>query len=257
MPPVDPLRHVDDRLARAEEHLEPIKRHIVAYLNSAFDDVVGELKFDEEGASSTFVLRDAIFLPDPPLHTLIGEFLHNLRSALDHLVWQLVEQNGGKPNEHTSFPILKVAPTANRKGVTPRPHVAGGVSDDAAAIIECAQPYKWGTQFAEHPLWLLHELWSIDKHRHVAAKGMHLRSFSFPEGTPSFTFRVRVTSATEDGAEVALVPDDLAVDVDARSTVEIYLAEPRHGVNQPLWRTLKDARTAVLTIVTQAKDRCF
>lgn len=263
---IEPLRDVHDRLARAEEHLEPIKRHIIAYLNSAFDDVVGELKDDEEGGR-WLQLDNAMFLPDPRMHTLIGEFLHNLRSALDHLAWRLVEKGGGVPNEHTSFPILKVAPTANKKGITPPPTVIGGVSQKAMAVIECAQPYKWGARFAEHPLWLLHELWNIDKHRHVAARGLLIPGFSISqrlsfsnvlEGKSSgFTFRLRVTSATEEGAEVTLVPDDPTVDVDGHSTVEIYLAEPRHGSKQPLWRTLEDVRTAVLTVVTRAEARCF
>jgi len=264
MATIDPLRDVHDRVARAEEHLEPIKRHIIAYLNSAFDNVVGEFKEDEEG--TWLHLVDATFLPPPRMHTLIGEFLHNLRSALDHLAWRLVEQNGGKTTEDTRFPILWEPPPANKKGVAPPPHVSGGVSADALAIIECAQPYKWGVRFAEHPLWLLHGLWNIDKHRHVATKGMrigafsfrqHLQGIPFPGEGPGFTYRLSVTSVTEDGAKVRAVPDDPTVEVDDESTVEIYLAEPRHGANQPLWRTLEDVRTAVRTIATQAEARCF
>ncbi|HWY89805.1 MAG TPA: hypothetical protein VNY31_03965 [Solirubrobacteraceae bacterium] len=42
--------------------------------------------------------------PDPPPHlgVIVGDFLHDLRCVLDHLVWQLVLLNGRKPNDRTS-----------------------------------------------------------------------------------------------------------------------------------------------------------
>lgn len=33
-----------------------------------------------------------------------GDYVHNLRSALDHLAWQLVKVSGAKPGSWTSFP---------------------------------------------------------------------------------------------------------------------------------------------------------
>ena len=42
---------------------------------------------------------------------LIGEILHNLRSALDHLIWQLVILETGAPptTTKTAFPIFETA----------------------------------------------------------------------------------------------------------------------------------------------------
>jgi len=45
---------------------------------------------------------------DPSWSAIVGDCLHNLRSALDHLAYQLVRVSGGTPNIHTQFPI---APT--------------------------------------------------------------------------------------------------------------------------------------------------
>lgn len=42
---------------------------------------------------------------DPQWRLQIGEILFNLRSCLDHLAWQLVILDGGKPGEYTQFPI--------------------------------------------------------------------------------------------------------------------------------------------------------
>jgi hypothetical protein len=43
----------------------------------------------------------------PPLRlgVILGDMVHNLRSALDHLVWQAVLRNGGRPNRSHQFPI--------------------------------------------------------------------------------------------------------------------------------------------------------
>ena len=47
--------------------------------------------------------------PSPPVDWSIrvGEFAYNLRSSLDHLVWQLVESNGATPGTWTYFPVRK------------------------------------------------------------------------------------------------------------------------------------------------------
>ena len=36
---------------------------------------------------------------------ILGDLLHNLRSALDHLAWQLVVDGGGTPSQDTNFPV--------------------------------------------------------------------------------------------------------------------------------------------------------
>lgn len=45
--------------------------------------------------------------PTPPLHlgVIVGDFLHNLRCGLDHLVWQLVLLNGATATKSNQFPI--------------------------------------------------------------------------------------------------------------------------------------------------------
>jgi hypothetical protein len=53
-------------------------------------------------------LIKAHVLKEPPLSlsVLIGDCLYNLRSALDHLAWQLAIYNGNQPSSHTEFPIF-------------------------------------------------------------------------------------------------------------------------------------------------------
>ena len=37
----------------------------------------------------------------------VGEIAYNLRSALDHLVWQLVQSNGQHPDSYNESPIFR------------------------------------------------------------------------------------------------------------------------------------------------------
>jgi hypothetical protein len=91
--------------------------------------------------------------PDPRWGVRIGEFLHDLRSALDNLVWQLVLVNGKEPGDHNQFPIYtdperppgKPRNTA-LKGKIPRggtriEEMLFGVADPQAAVIKGLQPY--------------------------------------------------------------------------------------------------------------------
>lgn len=103
--------------------------------------------------------------PEPPLHlgVIVGDFLHNERCVLDHLVWQLVLLNGRKPNDRSQFPITN----------TPEGFAAAaesslrGVASDHLALIETFQPYHLDGNPAEHVLAVLRDLSNIDKHRFV------------------------------------------------------------------------------------------
>ena len=69
---------------------------------------------------------------DPKWTLLLGDCIHNLRSALDQLVYELVRANGGKPALRTHFPAH-----AEPGGV----RIPGGIADDALRLIEAVQPY--------------------------------------------------------------------------------------------------------------------
>jgi len=114
--------------------------------------------------------------PGVPLRwgAIIGEIVHDFRSALDQLVWQLVILNGGEPDTGHSFPFRRKEPREgfavatryrrrdSRKRIRHGPLF--GVSDEAVAIIERYQPYQGGNRVS---LTRLHCFWNVDKHRHL------------------------------------------------------------------------------------------
>lgn len=203
---VTELAAIFDRLGRAEEHLEVIKCSLLRHYEADEYFMTGEYRpnFDRPGG---ILVTDPTTTPeiDPRVNTLIGEHLHDLRSALDHLAWQLVLTARGTSTEDTKFPILEIAPPTNEQGQGGRPGVAGGVSSKAKTLIGSAQPYKWGARYREHTLWLLHKLWNIDKHRHVIAQGSFGR-YIFPAQPPTFRFTSKRDSTTPYGAKLLLGP---------------------------------------------------
>src|SRR5438093_1376013 len=98
---VHPLDGIRKKIERAEEHLATIRREIGRHKEKC--QVVAKKNHD----TNEVVLIAQFPDPDLMLSVIIGECLHNLRSALDHLVWALIENN---PPHHgipgvSQFPI--------------------------------------------------------------------------------------------------------------------------------------------------------
>jgi hypothetical protein len=105
----------------------------------------------------------------------LGDLANNARQALDHLVLQLALDSGSTPNkDRTQFPIFEVENDYLRKrGRNPshRDTMLAGVASRHRRLIDDAQPYKWGSNAADHPLAMLRSLTDRHKHReqHVGA----------------------------------------------------------------------------------------
>lgn len=102
--------------------------------------------------------------PPPHLGVIVGDFLHNLRCVLDHLVWQLVLLNGERPTRANKSPIVD---TPERFAEVADGSLRG-VAEKHRELVEIFQPYRVdGGNPAEHHLAVLRELSNIDKHRFV------------------------------------------------------------------------------------------
>lgn len=97
-------------------------------------------------------------IQDPPVEIglVAGDVIHNLRSALDHLAWQLVLANGQTPSVSTCFPIFDSA----ERFQTMDARKVRGMSQSAIDAIGATKPYKDGAD----ALWCLHKLDIADKH---------------------------------------------------------------------------------------------
>lgn len=123
--------------------------------------------------------------PSDPISLLVGDALHNLRSALDVLAFSLARSyTHPLPKDlatNSEFPIFGDEDGQGSSGVgrarfhettkhgdpTRRSGLAKirGWHPDAQTIVERFQPYHRGHDFRADALWVLHELDRINKHR--------------------------------------------------------------------------------------------
>ncbi len=113
--------------------------------------------------------------PSPEISLTLGDCLHDFRSALDHLMWQLVIATGGQPTANTQFPIFwSPLLFSSRAGKMTRP-----LKDQAALkFIETQQPFATTLDRVD-PLWYLHELSNRDKHQLLQVIALYIDNFPF------------------------------------------------------------------------------
>ena len=108
--------------------------------------------------------------PTEPVHYSIrvGEIAYNLRSSLDHLVWQLVQSNGQQPDSHNGFPIVR------HKSRYPNQAESklAGIDEGRRQLIHEFQPFNDNGGVGKHLL-MLNTICNIDKHRHLNVVATH------------------------------------------------------------------------------------
>jgi len=161
---VHPLEGVRPKLARAGQHIEHLNREFAVF----FWDKPYRFASHFDGDRETLSLRfELLTEPRAEWGVLLGETVHNLRSALDHLAWQLVDRNGGTTSRWIQFPIFKKESDyfGWRKPGRRRPDPFAGVCSQVVAGIEALQPYKRRNDPENHPLAILNGLSNHDKHK--------------------------------------------------------------------------------------------
>lgn len=159
------LRGTYLKLDRAREHATSLSASMTRATESAKHSIVISHQLSTRSKSVYTVVDPPRVDPMWPL--IIGDFLTNVRAALDHLAWQLARFGGGTQDRSTQFPILaKDKPLTSFSGVT-----------DATileALNEVQPAYSAATRnggLENHGLFLLNKLVNIDKHEtlHVVA----------------------------------------------------------------------------------------
>lgn len=165
-----------EKRRRAAEHFEALDQAIYEWLGEPGVDKApwtmrGE--FRPERREFAFVGR-MLQEPDEVLRwgAILGDAVHNIRSALDQLVWQLVLLNGNTPARANQFPICDtevdyLGDGGKRRGK--RHTCLQGVLGDHKKLIDKHQPYcdrPPGTSAtAIHPLSAVRDLSNTDKHQ--------------------------------------------------------------------------------------------
>ncbi len=150
------------KLERADEHLKRLEDDVLRWLGTQPYRFIYE--FNPE-SNEKIVRVEVIDAPPVKFGITIGDIVHNLRSALDNLAYELALAHTGDPlpreiAENSEFPIFSRPMTLGQ-----RERRIGGIHPEAQAIIEGLQPYNRENQPSPDPLWLLYNLSNVDKHR--------------------------------------------------------------------------------------------
>jgi len=191
--------------------------------------------------------------PDPFVvwPALIGDIVHNLRSALNHLAWQLVLSEGNSPGSWTEFPVFAdenvFGEKAGRK--------VRGIPADIVTYLEAIQPFHSpeGKERDGHPLWLIHELNRVDKHQVINVVASSLSANAF-EVLPHMKSRRSVPGRLVDNKVVAEIlthePVNSDHDFDFQVEVEIVFDQAPFA-DLPVLGTLELCFTTVYPLIVQ------
>jgi hypothetical protein len=195
------------KLDRASEHLESVKAQERLWAQGNPCRVWTE--FDIQSGYYR-IWAEALRPPPITLAPVIGDCLHNLRSALDNLAYELALAHKGERLSRSmandsAFPMFRTKSAFDDQG---KPMIRG-IRPEAKTIIEGLQPYYRGYQqdFSTSTLWWLRELSNSDKHRlpHLAVATVERITLFFSD--PSAADAVEFFWPTfEDRAVVARYP---------------------------------------------------
>lgn len=142
------------KIARASKHIAELDEAARAYLVSAPFAVERT-----EAPNGDFICRVRIRHHVPPeWSTIVGDAVHNLRSALDLLAWQLVEADGAAASQDTCFPVTRSGPREFRQLLR---RALKGAGPTAIRFVTRLKPFNGGNE----ALVRLHALDISDKHR--------------------------------------------------------------------------------------------
>jgi len=200
------LSGVRAKVIRAKHHFRDLNTAISAMFASQQNDSPPGHQYKSDRQELIITLEKGVKI-NPAVPLIIGDCIHNARSALDHLVGQLAVLNNA-PTESiskTSFPVC-LEPSEFERAVAKR--IAPFISPAALAEIEKLQPSATGNAGKDDVLWVLSQLDIIDKHRLLIVAVTKFRPISFTVTMRAGEHFIQkdITSdnwkRSEDGAEI-------------------------------------------------------
>jgi len=222
------LGGVRNKIGRAEKHFDEVNTAVEIALG-AEDNANLTPPYEYYPDRQELIISSPKPKPvDPSLPLAIGDCIHNLRSALDHLAFQLAVLNGkgAEAESKISFPVCL---TENEFTKFIKKKVAPFIDGQALAAIKELLPYQTGAVHEADILWVISQLDIIDKHRLLVVLTRHLRPTGFTLTTPSGDVFDQVLPETawksmEDGAEILRFDLSKALKTPGKMQVQLEMA---------------------------------
>lgn len=163
----DWIRPVDLKINRANQQIKELTKSISDWGSGSPVKAKLELR---ENRNGTKLIIEEILAPESleEFGIITGECVHNLRTALDNMVYALARLKTDPPQKHDkiSFPIYEDGKAFEKC----RKNTLSNLPYEAARLIELIQPFQRARDDVEgrpcdDPLILLRDLSNKDKHR--------------------------------------------------------------------------------------------
>jgi hypothetical protein len=148
------------KLAGAGVHLDALRAEVAAF--QAADPIGYDYSTTPSEAGALVYTVRAVVRAQPPVEwaAIIGDVLHNLRSALDHAVWAMADP--AERNDRAQYPIYDDEARYDRAAR----ELLSGVSPRRRELIRSEQPFHYPDDARpHHSLGVLARLSNDDKHR--------------------------------------------------------------------------------------------
>lgn len=236
MLPPKHLEGVVGKVVWAEEHLKTLDREVIDYLKRCRDSVQLPTKINSTRNTVRLTFEPAEE-PSLSISLILGDCVHNARSALDHL-WKRL---GGQGN----FPMFSLR-DGKDGWLAKRDARLDGIAEDAHALIDTLQPCNRVDDPSGYELTILNKLSNIDKHQaiHLTKPRSANTRFAFRQkGDCREVCTVTIPLVFHDRTEIVLtdVPEGLVkpgMDVNIKGTLFVSFKDAGPWGDEPVQQVL-------------------
>ena len=200
------------KIERAAHHLQVLTESVVEFRGRKTYTIepVGNLRDDlARHVEVEYVYSELEQFPDN-WSAILADLLNNLRSALDHAVWEVAVRNvGSEPANPTAicFPICATVEDFDRQCKRALGSLTAAQIERVRSVQPFSDPPPAGLSIEDHPLLMLHHLNRIDKHRtlHIVRRWAESFTVVFDPEPPDFSVHYPDIPELVDGAVLASV----------------------------------------------------
>jgi hypothetical protein len=241
----------DLKVKRAQKHIDDLKCAFDRFIETHPHTFVFGNDTDTNTRSVEVRFGEAI---PTEFSLILGDAIHNLRTALDHATWELIGIDGGTQDRQTAFPSRRTKieyETACHGIKTP--------CDDTKKFLIALAAYEGG---AGEILYALNRLDNADKHTVLTPVIGMARVGEIKVVQPNGETIMRMTncrfSMGPDGrSRLVREPGNgykVEIDQDSNVALDIFFGDIEFFKTLPLIETLMDLRYAVTNIIGQFKE---
>lgn len=220
------------KIQRANSHIAELQATVAELTSSDFYKLVMEAD-PRTGCNSLSYVPIKPVPQSIPL--IIGDTVHNLRAAFDHIASECIRANGGS-GKSVHFPFDEM-----RKNLISNVHLSAierALPGARRVILDEVKPYANGN--GDKAIWCLNKIDNIDKHNLliITTKATFISPFIVMTGGASGIVARAAKFDAEKPLKFLIADANVTIDHQVKATFEIFFAEPNAIKDEPVVPTL-------------------